>query len=45
LEYQPGTKSVYSDLDFILLGEILERVTGKSVSQLAREEIFNPLAV
>jgi len=45
LEYQPGSKSVYSDLDFILFGEILERVTGKSVSQLAREEIFTPLGM
>ncbi len=43
LEYAPGTKAVYSDLGFILLGEILERATGKTVDQLAREEIFAPL--
>jgi CubicO group peptidase (beta-lactamase class C family) len=43
LEYEPGTKTVYSDLGFILLGEILERATGKSVDQLAHEQIFVPL--
>ncbi len=43
LEYAPGTKTVYSDLGFILLGEILERATGKTVDQLAHEQIFAPL--
>jgi beta-glucosidase-like glycosyl hydrolase/CubicO group peptidase (beta-lactamase class C family) len=43
LEYAPGTKTIYSDLGFILLGEILERVTGKSVDQLAQSLIFAPL--
>jgi beta-N-acetylhexosaminidase len=43
LEYQPGTKTIYSDLGFILLGEILERATGKTVDQLARQQIFGPL--
>ncbi len=45
LEYEPGTKTVYSDLGFILLGEILERVTGRTVDQLARERIFAPLGM
>jgi CubicO group peptidase (beta-lactamase class C family) len=43
LEYAPGTKTIYSDLGFILLGEILERATGKTVDQLARQQIFGPL--
>jgi beta-glucosidase-like glycosyl hydrolase/CubicO group peptidase (beta-lactamase class C family) len=43
LEYAPGTKTIYSDLGFILLGEILERSTGKRVDQLAHQEIFAPL--
>ena len=45
LEYAPGTKTIYSDLGFILLGEILERATGKTVDQLAREQIFAPLGM
>ena len=43
LEYAPGSKTIYSDLGFILLGEILERATGKTVDQLAHEQIFAPL--
>jgi beta-N-acetylhexosaminidase len=43
LDYAPGTKTIYSDLGFILLGEILERATGKTVDQLAHEQIFAPL--
>jgi beta-N-acetylhexosaminidase len=43
LEYAPGTKAVYSDLGFILLGEILERATGKTVDELAHDQIFAPL--
>jgi beta-N-acetylhexosaminidase len=43
LEYEPGSKTIYSDLGFILLGEILERAAGKTVDQLAQEEIFAPL--
>jgi CubicO group peptidase (beta-lactamase class C family) len=43
LEYKPGTRVVYSDLGFITLGLLLERSTGRSLAQLARQEIFGPL--
>ena len=33
LEYQPGTRVVYSDLGFITLGFLLERYTGKQMSR------------
>ena len=45
LEYEPGAKTVYSDVGFILLGGILERVTGRTLDQLARERIFAPLSM
>ena len=45
LAYDPGTKSEYSDLGFILLGEIVERVTGKALDRLAHERIFAPLGM
>jgi len=45
LEYQPGTRVVYSDLGFITLGFLLERFTGKQVSELARFEIFEALGL
>jgi serine-type D-Ala-D-Ala carboxypeptidase len=43
LEYRPGTRVVYSDLGFILLGRLLERMTGKELVELARTEIFTAL--
>ena len=43
LEYQPGKRVVYSDLGFITLGMLLERMTRKSFVQLALDEIIEPL--
>jgi CubicO group peptidase (beta-lactamase class C family) len=43
LEYETGTRVVYSDLGFITLGLLLERASGKPLPVLAREEIFTPL--
>jgi beta-N-acetylhexosaminidase len=45
LDYEPGTKEVYSDLGIILMAEIIERLTGKPLDVLAREYIFSPLAM
>jgi CubicO group peptidase (beta-lactamase class C family) len=43
LEYKPGTRVVYSDLGFIALGILLERMTGQRLADLAQREIFEPL--
>ena len=45
LEYEPGTKEVYSDLGIILIAEIIERLTGKPLDALAREYTFAPLGM
>ncbi|MGB2667856.1 MAG: glycoside hydrolase family 3 N-terminal domain-containing protein [Candidatus Acidiferrum sp.] len=45
LEYEPGTKVVYSDLGIILMAEIIQRLTGKPLDQLANEYIFGPLGM
>ena len=45
LEYEPGTKVVYSDLGIILMAEIIQRLTGKPLDELAREYIFEPLGM
>lgn len=39
----PGTRFIYSDINFILLGEIVHRVTGKPLNEFAAERIFKPL--
>jgi CubicO group peptidase (beta-lactamase class C family) len=43
LRYEPGTKVVYSDVGFIVLGELVRVVSGKPVNEFAREEVFKPL--
>jgi beta-N-acetylhexosaminidase len=45
LEYQPGTKMIYSDLGIMLMAEIIQRLTGKSLDALASDNIFNPLGM
>ena len=40
---EPGTRFRYSDVGFILLGKIIEEVTGKPVNEFAREEVFEKL--
>jgi CubicO group peptidase (beta-lactamase class C family) len=45
LAYVPGTKSVYSDLGIVLLGDILERVSGTGFEDLARGRVIGALAM
>ena len=45
LAYEPGAGSIYSDIGFILLGAIIERLAGRPLDELARERIFAPLAM
>ena len=36
---------IYSDLNYIVLGFVLERVTGERLDELAKREIFDPLGL
>ena len=45
LEYEPGTKMIYSDLGIILLAETIHRLTGKNLDELTHEDIFSPLGM
>lgn len=45
LIHEPGKQVEYSDLGFILLGEIIERVTGKPLDRYAKQNIFAPLGL
>src|SRR5438552_4411563 len=45
LEYEPGTKEVYSDLGIILMAETIERLTGRTLDDLAGTYIFSPLGM
>ena len=43
LEYKPGTRVVYSDLGFIVLGLLIERLSHQTVAQVATTEIIEAL--
>jgi CubicO group peptidase (beta-lactamase class C family) len=43
LEAPPGARSVYSDLGFILLGMVVERVAGESLPAYCRRSVFEPM--
>ena len=40
-----GSKFVYSDVNFILLGEIVRRVSGKNVHEFSQANLFRPLGL
>jgi uncharacterized protein YbbC (DUF1343 family)/CubicO group peptidase (beta-lactamase class C family) len=42
---EPGARFVYSDVNFILLGEVLGRVAGEPLDEFARKHIFEPLGM
>jgi len=41
----PGIQVEYSDLNFILLGFLIEQVTGQTLDEFVRERIFSPLGM
>ena len=45
LNFQPGTEYLYCNTGYFLLGEIVERVSGKSLRAFANEHIFAPLGM
>ncbi|MDX2266794.1 MAG: DUF1343 domain-containing protein [Bryobacter sp.] len=42
---EPGARFIYSDINFILLGEIVRQLSGKRLDQFAKENIFLPLGM
>ena len=43
LRYAPRSRMIYSDLSFILLGAVIEKVTKTSLESFCHDEIFRPL--
>ncbi len=41
--HQPEEKFVYSDINYILLGELVRRVSGKALDEFCQERLFGPL--
>jgi uncharacterized protein YbbC (DUF1343 family)/CubicO group peptidase (beta-lactamase class C family) len=40
-----GVRHVYSDINFILLGELVHRLSGQPLNEYARQHVFEPLGM
>ena len=45
LKTAPGTHAEYSDIGFIILGLVLERIAEETVDRFCQREVFGPLAM
>ena len=45
LAFEPGTRYLYSSWGYFTLGYIMEKVSGKSYSQLMKEDIFDKIGM
>jgi len=45
LRNPPGTRFVYSDINYIALGEVVHRISGETLDEFARKNIFAPLGM
>jgi CubicO group peptidase (beta-lactamase class C family) len=45
LQFRPGAQWAYSNSNFLLLGAIIERQTGRAFTSVVEEEIFRPLGL
>ncbi len=43
--FEPGTKYSYSNMGYLLLGEIIEKVSGKNYSTYLNDHLFKPLGM
>jgi uncharacterized protein YbbC (DUF1343 family)/CubicO group peptidase (beta-lactamase class C family) len=44
-ESPPGARYIYSDINFILLGELIHRLSGQTLPEYASRNIFQPLGM
>jgi CubicO group peptidase (beta-lactamase class C family) len=45
LNFQPGEQWAYTDLGYMVLGYLLERISGQTYEEFVRQNIFNPLGM
>ena len=43
LEYAPGSKYSYGNSDYIVLGRLIERISGQSYGEFLRKNLFEPI--
>jgi CubicO group peptidase (beta-lactamase class C family) len=45
LDFEPGTKWQYSNTNYVIIGQIIEKLTGKPLIDFLRARIFEPLGM
>ena len=45
LDYKPGTKTVYSDVDYMILGLVVEKVTGEDLDSYMKKTFYRPMGL
>ena len=45
LNFEPGTKYEYGDLNYILLSYVVEKVSGRNYEEFVRKNVFEPLGM
>jgi CubicO group peptidase (beta-lactamase class C family) len=45
LDFQPGERWAYTNLGYIVLGYLLERISGQTYEEFVQENIFKPLGM
>ncbi|HUI29368.1 MAG TPA: glycoside hydrolase family 3 N-terminal domain-containing protein [Candidatus Acidoferrales bacterium] len=45
LNYPTGTKMVYSDINFLVIGKIVEKITGMTLDKYVEENFYHPLGM
>jgi CubicO group peptidase (beta-lactamase class C family) len=45
LNFEPGSEMAYTNVNYVILGDIVERISGQSLRQFADSAIFKPLGM
>ena len=45
LDYRPGKKRSYSNINFMLLAKIIEKISGMNLDEFAQKNLFEPLGM
>ncbi len=45
LDFEPGTRWQYSNTNYVIIGQIIEKITGKPLIDFLRTRIFGPLGM
>lgn len=45
LDFEPGTQYAYSNIGYLVLGEMIESVSGKSYEVYVKDEILSPIGI